>query len=137
MSRHSRAQYALLGLPATLNALALLLVAFNATFRTGLGNRFVLALIASLACLLLAIYFSIQRGRDLGWPAWQTIALFIVCIAFGPAVLLAMGILLFMSARREGENFGPAPGNLTAWNWLAAVLLALWPWPLMLVARLI
>ncbi|MBL8524382.1 MAG: DUF805 domain-containing protein [Betaproteobacteria bacterium] len=137
MSRHSRAQYALLGLPATLNTLALLLVAFNATFRTGLGNRFVLALIAALVCLLFSIRFAVKRGHDLGWSGWQTIALFIVCTAFGPAVLLAAGVLLFMRARQGSEKFGPAPGELTLMDWLLAVLLAIWPWPLMLFARLI
>ena len=41
MTRHDRGRFALLGFPATFNGIAMLLVAFNATFRIGTGYRWV------------------------------------------------------------------------------------------------
>ena len=137
LRRHDRTRFALFGLPATVNALALAVVVFSVSFRLNSGNHFVIPLAVALLCLLLALRFAILRGHDIGWSGPQTFALFLVCTLLGPTVLPVVGVLLFMPARAGGDQFGPAPPAVSAWDWLQALILAAWPWPLMLVARVI
>lgn len=137
MRRHDRTRYALFGLPATINTVVLLLVAFNASFRHNSGYRFVIPLAVAIICLLFALRFAIQRGHDIGWSGPQSVGLFLVCTLLGPTVLPVLAVLLIMPARASADQFGPVPPGVSAWDWIQALILAGWPWPLMLVARVI
>lgn len=137
MNRHNRLQFALLGLPAVINTLAMLVVSFNSTFRSGNGYKWLIPMLAALVCLLLATLFAAKRGRDLGWPAAGTAGILVVSVVFGPVVLIPVGVLLFMPAKPGADRFGPAPDPHSLLLWPLALILAGWPWLLMVFTRLV
>ncbi len=137
MKRHSRKQFALLGLPSLLNTLPLLLLAFHVSFRMHVGYTWLLPVITALACLALGIFFAIKRGRDIGWPAMNTVGLLFICMVMGPTILLPVALLLFMSARPGGNQYGPPTGETSPFLWIMAIALAGWPWLLMLLTKMI
>lgn len=137
MKRHDRARFAMLGVPATFNGLAMLLVAFNATFRIGTGYRWLLPVAVAVACLALATSCAIKRGRDIGWAPISTVALFVLCIFFGPAVLMPVAVLLFLPTRPSADAFGPAAPPLGPLTLLMALVLATVPWLIALLLKMI
>ncbi len=137
MKRYDRARFAILGVPATFNGLAMLVVGFNATFRTGIGYRWLLPVAVALACLAFATSCAIKRGRDIGWAPVSTVALFVLCIFFGPVVVVPVAVLLFLPARPPADALGqaaPPPGPLTL---LVALVLAAAPWLIALFLKMI
>lgn len=137
MRRIGRAHFVLLGVPATINALAMLVVSFNSTFRTGSGYTWLLPLAVALACLAVATVCAIRRGRDLGWAPVSTLAAFVLCILFGPVVLLIIALLAFMPSRPSAAQLGPPPRPAGPVTLLVALVLAGAPWLFALVAKLI
>jgi uncharacterized membrane protein YhaH (DUF805 family) len=137
LRRHDRFRFALLGLPAILNALAMFLVAFNVSFRTSAGYLFLVPLAVALVCLMIGAHFAIKRGRDLGWSAWSTMGILIASLVFFPAILAMLCVLLFLPARQHAERFGAPPTRLSILSWLAALPLATMPWLLALLTKTI
>lgn len=137
MKRIGRAHFALVGVPATINALAMLVVSFNSTFRIGSGYTWLLPLTVALACLALATVCAIRRGRDLGWAPVSTLAAFVLCILFGPVVLLILALLAFMPPRPAAAQFGPPPRPVGPVTSLGALVLAGAPWLFALLAKLV
>lgn len=137
MRRIGRAHFALLGVPATINALAMLVVSFNSTFRTGSGYTWLLPLAVALACLAVAAACAIRRGRDLGWASLSTAGIFVVCLFFVPLVLVILALLVFLPPRPSAAQFGPPPHPLGPGALLLALVLAGAPWIFALVAKLI
>jgi uncharacterized membrane protein YhaH (DUF805 family) len=137
LTRHDRARFALLGLPALLNALAMLIVAFNVSFRASSGYLFLVPLIGALVCLAIGAYFAVKRGRDLGWSAWNTLGILIASLIFFPGIVALMSAYLFLPARRSAERFGSPSPQLSIFTWLAALPLAAMPWLLALFIRTI
>ena len=132
--RFDRLRYFAYGLLGTLNVLALLLHGLNLSTRgggRGLGGSPAtipaLVVVAGL-CLLVVLVASVKRGRDLGLPAAGTLAGLVLSFSFPPALLVAMGFLLFAKARPAAARFGEPPprAGLATGLW-AAVNLA-WPW---------
>lgn len=137
MKRHDRARFAVLGLPATFNGLAMLLVAFNATFRSGMGYRWLLPVAVALVCLAFATACAIKRGRDIGWSPVSTVALFVLCMFFGPVVLLPVALLLFLPTRPPADALGPPAPPLGPVTLLIALVLAAVPWLIALLLKMI
>lgn len=137
MKRIGRAHFALVGVPATINTLAMLVVSFHSTFRVGSGYTWLLPLAVALACLAVATVCAIRRGRDLGWAPVSTFAAFVLCILFGPVVLLILGLLAFMPSRPSAAQFGPPPGPVGPVTLLGALALAGAPWLFALLAKLV
>ncbi|MEP7156459.1 MAG: hypothetical protein ABI905_11845 [Betaproteobacteria bacterium] len=145
-ARIRRLPFALLGLPAIVNALAMLVVAFNTTFRMGSGYRWLLPFTAALVCMALALYFAIKRGRDIGWQGPFTAGILLVSTAMLPALLLPLGILLFMRGKASAHAQTPtqtqvAPAGSSSMRTpglvLLAVLLAALPWTAMLLLKIV
>lgn len=137
MKRHSRLHFALLGLPAIINVLLLLVVAINTAFRPNGGFKWLLPLCAALVCLALAVHFAVKRGRDLGWTPLSTAGILLVSVLMLPAVLIPLGLLLCMQAKPSGDRFGPPPGPVALLSVVLGFVLALCPWALMLMTRII
>ncbi len=137
MRRIGRAHFAFLGVPATINALAMLVVSFNSTFRIGSGYTWLLPLAMALACLAVAAACAVRRGRDLGWAPLSTAGIFVVCLFFVPLVLVILALLVFLPSRPSAVQFGPSPHPVGAGALLVALVLAAAPWLLALLAKLI
>ncbi len=135
MQRYDRSRFFAFGVLPILNLLGLLLYGLMlSTSSTGGAERPipVLLVIAGI-CALIALAATIKRGRDIGWPAWQTAVLFWITLSFGPLILGLIGYFAFAKPKEQAERFGlPAnPPNAITWGW--AVLNLLWPWMLLAV----
>ena len=125
--RYDRSRFLAFGVLPALNVAGLLLYGLQlSTSSSGGSYRTIPALliIAGISALI-ALLALIKRGRDLGWPAWQTIVLF----WFGFVLLpLLLGYFAIAKPKENAERFGPAapPATLITWGW--ALLNLLWPW---------
>lgn len=129
MPRHTRAHFVALGVLPVLNAMALLLHGLSLATRGGRGEHALPLLIAlALASLLFAAWAAVQRGRDLGWPAWITLAGCVLSFVGGPLLLVLMGWLAF--ARSRSDDAPPAAPPRPA-TWAAAAAVLLLPWVVM------
>lgn len=137
MKRHNRTQFALLGLPAIINTLLMLIVSFNSTFRMGNGYKWLIPFVTALVCLALAAHFAVKRGRDIGWPAISAVGILLVSVVMLPAILISAGVLLFMPARPGGDRFGPTPDGVSPLSVVLALVLAALPWLLMVATKMI
>jgi uncharacterized membrane protein YhaH (DUF805 family) len=137
LNRHNRRQFALLGLPAIINTLILLVVAFQVSFRVNSGYRWLIPFFTALVCLCIGCRFAVKRGHDIGWTAWSTIGMLVVGTVLGPALLLPACLLLFLPATPSAHRFGPPPDEHIRFVWLQALVLAGAPWLLMLLTRVI
>lgn len=139
MLRFDRFRFAAFGLVSVFNVLALLLHGLNISTAGGRGLfsgssvTVPVILVLAVLCLLPAGVAALRRGRDLGWPAIQTLAFCIVATSLGPAALL---LALYMTAARSkpaAEKFGEAPGPVGLATVVFAVANAVWPWMALLV----
>jgi hypothetical protein len=132
MQRYDRSRFLAFGALPALNTLGLLLYGLElSTVGTGGAGRSLPALIGMAGvCLLVALAATIKRGRDIGWPAWQTIVLFWL----GSFILpILIGYFSFAKTKEAADQFGPAPPDAGVTTWLWAVLNLLWPWMLLAI----
>ncbi|MBT9458087.1 MAG: hypothetical protein IV097_15825 [Burkholderiaceae bacterium] len=111
-------------------ALALLIHGIGlSTHGTGGAAASLPALVVLAAvCLLMAMAAALKRGRDLGWPAWQTVLGFWICLGLGPLLLVLVGYLAGAKTKPRADAFEPAPPPAGIGTWLLALLNLLWPW---------
>jgi hypothetical protein len=135
MQRYDRSRFVAFGVLPILNLLGLLLygLMLSTSSTGGAGRSIPTLLVIAGICALIALAATIKRGRDIGWPAWQTAILFWVTLSLGPAVLALLGYFAFAKPKEQADRFGlpPSPATLITWYW--AVLNLLWPWMVLTV----
>jgi len=136
MPRYDRARFLAFGLLSTVNVVALLIHGLGLATHGRGGAAASLPWLVVLAglWLLLALHAAVRRGRDLDWPALQTIATFAVALAFGPALLVLIAFLSLAKTGTAPNRFGPPAPRPSIATWLAALLLQGLPWGLLAVA---
>lgn len=136
MLRHSRSQFFAFGILSLLNVFALLLYGLGlATHgRGGAAASLPLLVVLAVVALLVVPWAAVKRGRDLGWPAWVSIAASVGSLLFGPAVLLVAAYMAFSKGQPESNAFGPPPPPATRAVWVQAIALLLLPWAILAVA---
>jgi uncharacterized membrane protein YhaH (DUF805 family) len=133
MSRYDRTHFFAFGVLPILNCAAILIYGLLLATSTGGGTEQSVPalLVLALACGLAAMVAAIKRGRDLGWSAWITLAVFWVSVAMGPVLLALVAYLLFAKATPTAEVFSPPSSPATAVTWYWAVMNLIWPWILL------
>lgn len=128
--RYDRGRFFAFGVLSLVNVLALLLHGLGLATRGRGGEATSLPVLLVLAGLglLAALHAAVRRGRDLGWPALQTVALFVVALGLGPAVLVLIAFLALAKTGVEPNAYGAPVPPPAVGTWLAALLLQSVPW---------
>ncbi len=139
MKRLDRARFFAYGVLTAVNAIVLALYALDlATRGRGSANAQTVLLVLIGLCLIGALIVSVQRGHDLGRPAWQIVLGFWLSLATGPVVLLFIGYLAWARGEAGPNAYGPPPAPAGFVTGLQAVLMQAAPWfVLLFAARLI
>lgn len=134
--RDGRARFVARALPLLVTAIGLLLYTLNQETAGG-ASRYSTPLNAALAvlCLLAILPFAVRRGRDLGWPAWGTLAALFFGTSLGPLLLIALGMLFLKRGDPDDNRFGPPPAPLHASSWVFSLLVLVLPWAIAIGAQ--
>lgn len=136
MTRHSRSQFAALGLLPLGNIVLLLLHGLNLSTRSTDGSGRVIPALLVIAgiVLLTSIAAAVPRGRDVGLAGWITVLCCLAAFALGPLALVFYGYLAFTKGNAQGDRFGPPARPAGVLTWLLALVNLVWPWMAVLVA---
>lgn len=132
MQRYDRSHFFAFGVLPALNTAGLLLqgLALSTSSMGGAERPIPALLMMAGVSLLIASAATIKRGRDIGWPAWQTIVLFWLGSFLLP---LLIGYFAFAKTKEQAERFGPPAKPATVITWGYAMLNLLWPWMVLAV----
>ncbi len=124
------ARFIAFGMLTAVNACALALYALGlATHGRGsAANAQPVLFVLIGLCLVGALYASVLRGHDLGWPGWQTFLAFWLALAMGPVLLVLLGYLIWARGEAGTNSYGPPPAKAGAAMWISAAVLLAAPW---------
>lgn len=126
MLRHNRSSFLVLGVLTAVNAAGLLLYGLNLATGSGGGGESSVPVVLVLAalCLLVFLYATIKRGRDLGWSAWFTT----VILGIGPITPLFTIYLACAKGEAGANRYGPPPppAPATLWFWTLFFIICSW-----------
>ena len=139
LTPYNRSRYIAFGLLPALNIMALLLYGLDlATRGKGGGEASLLKLVVMAGlCVPFVLLAAARRALDLGWSAWQMLAILLLSIMLGPALLLLIAYLAIAKSKSvPAAEVAAAPGagildsaNTVVW----ALLNLAWPWVVLAV----
>lgn len=139
LTPYNRSRYIAFGLLPALNIIVLLLHGLNlATHGRGGAAASLPALVVMAGvCVPFVLLAAARRALDLGWSAWQMLAIFLLSIMLGPALLLLIAYLAIAKSKSvPAAEVAAAPGagivgtaNTVVW----ALLNLAWPWVVLAV----